>query len=212
MLAQMPGLDWYVSEAYAARVRFGLWDQLLAMPAPDPKIPGLMGGYLYGRAMAQAATGQVAEAQATLAMLEAFAASTPTDTSAGQNTLKDVLAIAIPTVEARIARAEHRPADEIAHLRAAVAAEDHLAYDEPWNWFVSTRQVLGEALLRNGEAIGAEAVYRQDLKTNPGNGWALKGLAGALAAEGRTAEAARAESEFRLAWRRADNPVEASAF
>ena len=212
MLQQMPGLDWYVSEAYAARVRFGLWDQLLAMPAPDPKIPGLMGGYLYGRAMAQAATGKTAEAKATLADLTAFAAGLPPDTAAGQNTLKDVLAIAIPTAEARIARSEHRPADEIAHLRAAVTAEDHLAYDEPWNWFVSTRQVLGEALLRTGAPAEAEAVYRQDLKTNPGNGWALKGLAMALAAEGRGSEAAQTENDFRVAWSRADAPLEASAF
>jgi len=212
MLQQMPGLDWYVSEAYAARVRFGLWDQLLAMPAPDPKIPGLEGGYLYGRAMAQAATGRLAEARATLAALTAFAAALPADTGAGQNTLKDVLAIAIPTVEARIARAEHRPADEVAHLRAAVMAEDHLAYDEPWNWFVSTRQVLGEALVRNGAPAEAETVYRQDLKTNPGNGWALKGLAIALGAQGRAAEAAQAENDFRVAWSRADAPVVASAF
>ena len=212
MLQQMPGLDWYVSEAYAARVRFGLWDQLLAMPAPDPKIPGLEGGYLYGRAMAQAATGRLEEARATLATLTAFAAALPADTGAGQNMLKDVLAIAIPTVEARIARAEHRPADEIAHLRAAVMAEDHLAYDEPWNWFVSTRQVLGEALLRNGAPAEAEAVYRQDLKTNPGNGWALKGLTSALVAQGRAAEAAQAENDFRVAWSRADAPVTASAF
>ncbi len=212
MLATMPGADWYVAESYAAPVRFGLWDKLMAMPAPDPKIPGLMGGYLYGRGVAQAATGRVAEAKATLAGLTAFAAGLPADAGAGQNLLKDVLAVAIPTVAGRIARAEGKQADELARLREAVAAEDRLAYDEPWNWFVPTRQVLGEALLRAGDAKGAEAAYREDLIRNPGNGWALKGLSAALAAEGKTSEAAKAAAEFRKAWTKADMTPEASAF
>jgi tetratricopeptide (TPR) repeat protein len=212
MLHAMPGMDWYVAEAYAARVRFGLWDQVLAMPAPDPTLPGLHGGYLYGLAMAQAATGKVAQARATLAKLMAFADSPATATGAGQNTLKDVLAIAIFTSAGRIARAENQPLREIAALRAAVAAEDHLAYDEPWNWFIPTRQVLGEALLRTGHAAEAEAAYRADLKANPDNGWALKGLSLALSAQGKTAEAAKVDTAFHEAWKHADTPINASAF
>ena len=212
MLLQMPGSDWYVAELYLARVRFGLWAQILAMAAPDPHLPGLTGGYAYARGMALAATGKVAEARASLDGLKAFAANLPPDAVGGQNALKDILAIAIPTVEARIARAEHRKTDEIANLRIAVAAEDRLAYDEPWNWFVPTRQVLGEALLRNGDAAGAEAAFRQDLTLNRDNGWALKGLAEALIAEGRTADAAATSAAFRKAWRRADVSITTAAF
>jgi tetratricopeptide (TPR) repeat protein len=212
MLRQMPGLDWYVAEVYGARVRFGLWDQLLAMSAPDSSLPGLMAGYLYGRGMAQAARGQIEAARTSLAALKALLAGLPEGVVGGQNLLKDILAVAIPTVEARIARAEGRTADELSRLRAAVAGEDHLAYDEPWNWFVPTRQVLGEALLRSGAQKQAEAVYREDLKSNRVNGWALKGLAKALAAEGRRSEAAKVGRSFRKAWRRADTPIQASAF
>lgn len=211
MMLQMPGLDWYVAESYGARVRFGLWDQLLAMPAPDSRLPGLAAGYLYGRGMALAATGKVAEAKESLATLSALAARLPPGAGAGQNTLADVLAVAVPTVAARIARAERRPADEIARLRDAVAAEDRLAYDEPWNWYVPTREVLGEALLRSHAAPAAEGVYREDLLRNPDNGWALRGLADALAAEGRSAEAATANAAFRKAWTRADTSLRASA-
>ena len=212
MMGVMQGVDWYVAESYGARVRFGLWDEMLAMPAPNPNLLGLTGGYLYGRGMAQAATGRVAEARATLAALKALSARVPPDAGAGQNALKDILAVAIPTVDARLARAEHRTADEIALLRAAVAAEDQLAYDEPWNWFVPTRQVLGEALLRSGAAPEAEAVFKDDLKRNPGNGWALRGLADALTAQGKTAAAAKANAAFRKAWARADTPLKVAAF
>ena len=212
MLLQMPGMDWYVAQSYAARVRFGLWEQLLAMPAPDARLPGLTVGYLYGRGMALAALGRVAEARAALAALEALSARLPPDAGAGQNALKDVLAVAAPTLAGRIARAERRPGDEVARLHEAVAAEDRLAYDEPWNWFVPTRQVLGEALLRTGAAGEAEAVYRADLKRNPDNGWSLRGLATALAAEGRAAEAAQADDAFAKAWTRADVTPLTSAF
>jgi hypothetical protein len=46
MLKEMPGTDWYVAELYAAYVRFGKWDALLAERAPDPTLPGLTGAYL----------------------------------------------------------------------------------------------------------------------------------------------------------------------
>ena len=48
---------------------------------------------------------------------------------------------------------------------------------------------FGAALLDSGSAKEAEAVYREDLRRNPDNGWALRGLAGALAAQGKAAEA-----------------------
>ena len=34
----MPGFDWFLAEEYAATVRFGLWDEMLAKSAPDPKL------------------------------------------------------------------------------------------------------------------------------------------------------------------------------
>ena len=63
---RMPGADWYVAEPYTARVRFGLWDEILAMAAPNPNLAGLTGGYLYARALALAARGRLDEARSTL--------------------------------------------------------------------------------------------------------------------------------------------------
>jgi hypothetical protein len=123
MLLAMPGTDWHVAESYTARVRFGLWDDLLAMPAPNPKLVGLTGGFLYGRAVALAARGRVAQARTTLGELQALAAQTPADVPAGMNSVRDVLGVAIPIVEARIAVAEQRFDAAVASLREAVAAE-----------------------------------------------------------------------------------------
>ena len=84
MLLEMPGTDWYVAESYAARVRFGLWEDMLALSAPDSKLIGLTVGYLYGRAVALAATGRVAESRSALDALQTVAAAAPADAGAGQ--------------------------------------------------------------------------------------------------------------------------------
>lgn len=212
MLAMMPGMDWYAAEYYAARVRFGLWDALLAMTPPDPKFPGLTLGYLWSRGAAQAARGQAKSARASLATLEGVVAALPPDAAGGQNALSDIAAVAHADLAARIARVEARSDDEIRFLRSAVAAEDHLAYDEPRNWFAPTRQSLGDALMRAGRPAEAEATYRDDLRRNPLNGWSLFGLAQALEAQGRKAEAAVARDAFKRAWAHADVSLTASAF
>jgi tetratricopeptide (TPR) repeat protein len=212
MLEAMPGTDWYVAESYAGRVRFGLWAELLALPEPAPQLTALHSGYLYGRGLAQAATGQLAEARTTLQQLRAIAASPHAQVPTGMNTLGDVLAIAIPIIEARIATAEHRSADAVRLLREAVAREDGLSYNEPRDWFFPVRQLLGAELLRSGAAAAAEQVYREDLARNPANGWSLFGLSEALGAQGKTAAAGQARRDFTKAWQRADVQLTASAF
>ena len=47
------------------------------MTAPDPKLSGLTGGYLYARALALAARGRADEARAALGELQALAAAVP---------------------------------------------------------------------------------------------------------------------------------------
>ena len=36
LLMAMPGSDWYLAETYATMVRFGMWDEMLAVPPPRP--------------------------------------------------------------------------------------------------------------------------------------------------------------------------------
>ncbi|HYM27960.1 MAG TPA: hypothetical protein VET66_07405, partial [Steroidobacteraceae bacterium] len=103
-------------------------------------------------------------------------------------------------------------ADAVRLLRQAVAAEDALAYNEPADWYFPTRHLLGAQLLIAGRAAEAEGVYREDLRRNPHNGWALYGLAAALKREGRAAAAARTRGEAEAAWKHADLQLPGSAF
>ena len=212
MLKEMPGLDWYVAELYAAYVRFGEWDVLLDEKPPDPSLPGLTGGYLYATAVALAAKGLPAEARERLAQLNALISNLPAEAPAGQNTLRDVLAVATRVAAARISASEGRDQDALRDLRDAVRLEDGLAYDEPSDWFFPVRHMLGAEFLRAGMPREAERVYRDELKLQPRDGWALRGLVQALRAEGQSAEARAAEAQFRHAWRHATVNINASAF
>jgi tetratricopeptide (TPR) repeat protein len=211
-LQEMPGTDWYVAELYTAPVRFGRWDMLLVEAPPAPGSASLTGAYLYATSVALAATHRLVEAHAKLAQLDTLITGLPVDMPAGQNTLRDVLAVARRVAAARISSAEGRDEDALRDLREAVRLEDGLAYDEPAGWFFPVRHLLGSELLRVGKANDAERTYRDDLARHPSNGWALYGLMQALKAEEHGAEARDAEAEFRTAWRRATISISASAF
>ncbi len=211
-LLMMPGLDWPVSELYTGMVRFGLWDEILAEPSPNPKLLGLTAGYCYTRTIALAAKGRVPDAEAELAALQKLLASAGPDDAAGLNTAKDVFGVAVLVAQARIAAVQGADGDAITMLTQALGAEDRLAYDEPPDWFVPVRHVLGAALLKAGRAADAETVYRDDLRSHPENGWALYGLAQSLRAQARNDEAAAVQARFAKAWKDSDTTLKASAF
>lgn len=94
---------------------------------------------------------------------------------------------------------ECRSDKAISNLRQAVAAEDRLAYHEPRDWFFPARHLLGAQLLLALRLDEAESVYREDLKQNPENGWALFGLSATLKAQGKPIEAAHIAQRFQAA-------------
>ena len=212
MLLMMPGMDWSVTEVYSTMIRFGLWDEILAEPAPDARLKALTAGYAYARSVAFAAKGRPADARAALSQLEKLAADAPADAAAGLNTAKDVFAVAILIARAQIARAEGHAGEAVSRLREAVQKEDALAYDEPADWFVPVRHQLGAVLLTMGQASAAERVYREDVSRHPHNGWALFGLAQALTAQEKTIDAASVRQQFKDAWKHADVTLTSSIF
>ncbi len=212
VLRMAPGIDWYMGESYFAMERFGRWDDILKKPPPNPEFKALSVAHHYARAAAFAATGNIDAARAERSQIDTIAAATPADTLAGLNLAKDVFAVAALAADARIASAQGKTDAAIAKLTEAVSKEDALAYDEPADWFVPLRHLLGAQLLTGQRAAEAEVVYRTDLARHPGNGWALYGLARALEAEHQSAESARVDMQFKQAWKDADVTLVGSVF
>ena len=206
------GVDWYAAEPWFVMERFGKWSDILASPPPDSKLFGLSAAYRYARACAYAATGQFDKAVEEKKQLDAIAAAAPADAPAGLNTARDLIAVASTIASARIALAQGKHDEAISALRDAVAKEDLLAYDEPADWFVPARHLLGTELLKANNAADAEAVFREDLRRHPNNGWALFGLTQALKAQQRDSDAAGADQQFRTAWKDADSGLAAAVF
>ena len=203
-----PMLQGFLLQPAFVAVRFGKWDDVRKMPDPGPKVPLTRAGWIWARAMAAAASGDVKKAET---LREAFAVARtaiPEKSMAGaQNTADAVLTVAANVLDARIAEAKGESAAEIASWRKAVEAQDALAYDEPPGWYYPTRESLGAALLRAGQSKEAEAVFRADLEQHPRNGRSLYGLSKSLEAQGKTADAAFAKAQFDTAWKDADTPV-----
>lgn len=211
LVCGMPGMDFFWSEPLLVMVRFGMWDELLAEPMPDPKYQVLTALWHHAHGMAQAATGKIAEAKADLAALQEIQQSIPDELLAGLNSGRDVLGVAAKVLEARIAEAEGAP-NAIALWEEAVKLEDQLAYNEPADWFYPTRHYLGAALLDAGRAEEAIAVYEADLEDNPRNGWALFGLWKAQEAAGKQAAAKKTRKKFDEAWANADIELSRTAY
>src|SRR4051812_14165551 len=210
MLLGMPGLDWSIGYRYDAMVRFGMWEALLAEPRPNPKLSGLTAAWLQARATALAASGKAGEAEVAVAELDRLIAAPPPDAAQGQNRAKPLYEVGALRAKARIAAARGDKAKAVALLAEAVAKEDKLAYDEPEDMFFPTRHLLGAALLAAGKPAEAEAVYREDLKRHPHNGWALHGLQAAYAAQRKYP--GDVDGETAAAWKQADVRPAGSAY
>jgi tetratricopeptide (TPR) repeat protein len=212
MLIAMPGFDWPATFLYDGFVKFGMWDDMLKEPAPNPQLVGATIHYLQSRATALAATGKIADAKAELAKSAALIPTISAEATQGNNLAKPLYAIGQMKAQARIASAEGKKAEAIQLLAIAVGMEDKLAYNEPNDMLFPTRHLLGAELLAAGKAADAEAVYQEDLKRHPKNGWAYYGLSQALVAQKKDAEAAAAQKEFEQAWAKADVELAGTAF
>ena len=66
------------------------------------------------------------------------------------------------------------------------------------------RELLGGALMANGDHAEAEKVFRADLEKHPRNGRSLFGLMESLKAQGKRSAAEFVKIEFDAAWKNAD--------
>jgi tetratricopeptide (TPR) repeat protein len=203
--------DWAVVPFYAL-VRFGRWDDVLTEPAISDK-PYASAIRHWARGLAFAYRGQLDDARTELQEFEKLQASPELEQDVvGFDPAPRVLDIPKKTLQAAIARADHRQDEEVKLLREAVQIQDGLRYNEPPEWHQPIRHLLGAALLDVGQPVEAEQVYRRDLEENRENGWALFGLLQSLRAQGKVAEARDVEARFRKAWASADIILTSSRF
>ena len=213
IVLEMPDMETAPAAPYFALVRFGRWSEMLAAPAPPARMLYVTGAWRYGRGLALLATGRRAEAASELAELQAVRRSVPAErTLAGFFKMSDMLGLAALVLAGEIAVRDGDPTTAVTHLAEAVGMQDEHWFTEPPPWYFPVRQALGAALLQAGRAAEAEAVYREDLRRNPENGWSVFGLAQSLRAQGKSAEAGAEDARFRRAWTRADVTLTASRF
>ncbi len=125
----------------------------------------------FARGSAFAAKGQIANAEAEQKILATARQETPADVefSFYFNKAQSFLDLAENILGARIAAAKGDHKQTISDWEKAVEVQDKLYYGEPPGWFYPVRESLGAALLLNGQADRAEAVFRADLEQFPRN-------------------------------------------
>ncbi len=193
-------------------IRFGKWEAILEEPDyPEWRVMS-RATWSYARSIACSALGRTAQAREEMAEFERRVALVPEEWYVLNNRVHDVLPIARAMMRGELLYREGKHDEAFAALREGIAWEDSLVYDEPPAWMLPVRHALGALLMGAGRASEAEAVYREDLSRNRGNGWALTGLRASLVAQGRSEEARMLDREIGRAFASADTSVTSSCF
>jgi len=213
------------SNTLSVLIRFHEWDDVLTFPEPvaaekprdDRNINAVRGYWHFGRGLAFVAKEQTAKAEEELSALRAEALRAPAEPVFGealdvahsgdklaQAGDADSLKIAISILQARLAAAHGQLAQATEFLREAVHVQDTTPYGEPPTWPYPIRESLGALLLKQNASSEAEETFREGLRRSPHNPRLLLGLAEALHAQGRGADAAGARKEFEAAWHSAN--------
>lgn len=211
-LVDLPFLQDFSATPLLAYTRFGKWNDILTIPAPNPEIKHLTLMRHYARGIAFVRKGNGKEAQEELDAiaelkkdpgLKDLVATANNNSAAIAEIAYEVVAGELMAFNGDMAKAED-------HLKKAVGLEDGLTYTEPAAWHIPVRQNLGAVLLRDKKYAEAEKVYKEDLKILRQNGWSLMGLYQSLRAQNKMEEAAAIKTEFDKAWEHADIEIENS--
>ncbi len=184
--------------------RFGRWDEVLGQPQPPASRLYETAMWFYARGLAQLAKRQHDDAARELSGLEKIAKSKEAQSLDKPDfPATKVIVFGYQALAGELAAQRGQTEEMIRQFNTAIQLEDKLPYMEPPYWHHPVRQSFGAALLQAGRAAEAEAVYSEDLKRHPANGWSLYGLLESLRAQGKTEEAAVVAKRFREAWRSA---------
>jgi tetratricopeptide (TPR) repeat protein len=180
-------LDGYSAMRTHVLVRFGRWQDLIAVPKPDGLSLRPIGAamHAYGQGVAHAAIGQIEEAEAAQNAFMEASGAIPEDAIFLSNTVRNMLRIGEAMLEGELEYRKRNYDRAFDCLRLAVSRDDSLNYTEPWAWMHPPRHALGALLAEQGVFQEAEAVFRADLGydnslprccQHPDNIWSLQGL------------------------------------
>ena len=209
-IVKEPSLEWYAPTLLLTMARFGQWGELIRQPPPPKELRYTTGLWHYVRGLAFAATTRFGSAEGELSNLRRSLKVLARTKTAEAKISRTLLKIAERVLAGELAARRGDFEAGIQALREAVQLETTVPYSEPPFWFQPVRHNLGAVLLLAARPGEAESVYRDDLRLNPGNGWALHGLVQSLQAQKK--DVAQEEIRFRAAWAQADVALEGSRF
>ncbi|WP_298835695.1 hypothetical protein [uncultured Piscinibacter sp.] len=199
--------EYFRSVPQLTLLRLERWEALLDEP-PATGARGMAAAVgQSARGVALVRLGRLPEAQAALQAADAGAATLrATHASASDEDLgiRNIADAMLARLRAELAAADGRGDEALAQQARAVAAARDADDKEPPLLAAGARLALGDLQLQFGRAADAEATFRADLAVLPDSGWALRGLARALAAQGNAAEAAAVRARGERVWPQAD--------
>src|SRR3990167_1706849 len=205
-LANEPTLQWFIPIPYFVEARFGTWKELFDEPMPKSEYQYALGMWHYVQGMALAHTDHIKDSEKELSSLKKIIAKGKTESNLGKSG-HNLLKIASEILSATIANFQGNEKSTLTHLKLAAKIQHDMGYHEPPDWYFPVKEILGDAYLKWNHPAKAVAMYNQDLKQYPKNGWALDGLAQALRKQGKNNAADQIEQQFKEAWKYADIPA-----
>jgi tetratricopeptide (TPR) repeat protein len=211
VIDRVPALEAFGALPVLISARQADWGAVLRWPEPKADRHASLAAWHFARGLAHAAMKDIGPALIEHDAFNAEAAKAK-DLSMGNNTAGQVFGVADHLLSGKVFAARGDDASARRELELTVAAQDGLDYDEPPAFPWPVRESLGAHLLRSGDAVAAERVFREDLLKNPNNPRSLFGLAETLKARGRHYDAGEVMRQFEASWSGADMKLRIEEF
>ena len=204
-------------------IRFGMWEELKKLDPLEDKELYCVTNVMrhYGKAIAYAATSQLAEADKERELFKEASKLVPPTRLDFPNKIVDILHVASAMLDGEIEYRRGNYDVAFERLEDAITLEDELPFAEPWGWMLPARHAYAALSLEQGRVEQAAKAYAEDLGLSrtpnrahhhPKNVWALHGYHECLELLGRHAEATIIKQQLSLALAEADVQITSSCF